>query len=69
MSPPRRAIVSQAVPTASKVVAEKRIAGKTFKLEGGGSVMAPGAGDALVLSYYKPAKAVTVARAEHAGRL
>jgi hypothetical protein len=62
-----RAIVSQGVPTASKVVAEKRVPGKSFQIAGGGAG-AGGTGDALTLSYYKQSSATTVARAEHAGR-
>lgn len=62
-----RSIVGQAVPTAPRVVAEKRLAGKSFKLAGGAAAASGGAGDALVLSYYKQASASAVAKAEHAG--
>jgi mono/diheme cytochrome c family protein len=61
-----RTIIGQTIPPASKVVAEKRIPGKNFKLAGDAKP-GPGMGDSLVLSYYKAAGASTVARADHAG--
>ncbi len=61
-----RAIVGQAVPMAPKVVAEKRLPGRSFRLAGS-AAPARGAGDSLTLSYYKPATGSLVTRAEHAG--
>jgi mono/diheme cytochrome c family protein len=60
-----KAIVLQAVPTGSKVVAEKRVAGRRFRAadETGGGDDGP-----LSLSYYKPATVLNTVQAEHAGR-
>ena len=57
-----RSVVSQAVPTTSAVVAEKRIAGRRFRERGGEGGEGP-----LALSYYKPATAADEFRAEHSG--
>ncbi len=58
-----RSIVSQCVPMASTVVAEKRVAGQRFRGAGGDNGDGP-----LSLSYYKPAIVASAFRAEHAGR-
>src|SRR5262249_6023106 len=57
-----RAIVSQAVPTAPTVVAERRIAGQGFRGAAGASGEGPPS-----LSYYQPATVSSTFRAEHAG--
>ena len=48
-----KAIVSRAVPTVSKVVAQRAIPAQAFRVEGGGK----GASGPLSLSYYEPATA------------
>ena len=62
-----RAIVGQAIPSAPKVVAEKRLNGRSFHLAGEAAASS-GTGDSLVLSYYKPASASAVSKAVYAGR-
>jgi hypothetical protein len=58
-----RSIVPRAVPMASAVVAEKRIAGRRFQSADGDSADGP-----LSLSYYKQATVSNTFPAEHAGR-
>jgi mono/diheme cytochrome c family protein len=55
-----RTIVSQAVPTAARVPAERRLAGRLFDPAGGDGP--------LSLSYYKLATATHTHKVEHAGR-
>ena len=62
-----RAIVDQAVPKAPRVVAEKRIAGKIFERTEGKAPAGVNGGESLVLSYYQPGRAQTIAKLEHAG--
>ncbi len=62
-----RSIIAQAVPVAPKVVAEKRIAGKTFERDEGKAPAGVNGGESLVLSYYQPGRAHTVAKMEHSG--
>ncbi len=69
-----KAIVSQSVPTTSRIVAEKLIPGRRFRSTGGGAGASPASAKAgrndgaLSLSYYEPATVSTVFKAEHAGR-
>ncbi|MGO9470636.1 MAG: DUF1592 domain-containing protein [Isosphaeraceae bacterium] len=67
-----KSVVSQSVPTTSRIVAEKLIPGRRFRTAGGGAPPATakaGRSDgALSLSYYEPAAVSTVFKAEHAGR-
>ncbi len=62
-----RTIVSAAVPTSPRVVAEKTVGGRQFHPPG-----TPAAADRddgpLTLSYYQPAKVSTQVRVEHPGR-
>lgn len=60
-----RAVVAKAVPTVSRVVAEKRVPGRQFVPATG--TAAPGEGP-LPLSYYKKAQVSHKFDAEHAGR-
>jgi hypothetical protein len=64
-----RVIVSQAVPTTSRMVAEKVIPGRRFRGAGTPVPAKGGRNDgALSLSYYEPATVSTVVSAESAGR-
>ncbi len=58
------AIISRAVPSVPKVMAEQLIPGKSFKKDPGGQ---SGSGPAS-LSYYEPATASATAKVEHDGR-
>lgn len=60
-----KAIVSQGVPTASKAVAEKQVAGRRFRAPGEAG---EGGDGPLSLSYYKSASVSHAFRAEYAGR-
>jgi mono/diheme cytochrome c family protein len=62
-----RAVVAQAVPTSSAVVAEQRLPGRRFRAAGEAPAAEAGDGP-LPLSYYKPATVTAAARAAHAGR-
>jgi mono/diheme cytochrome c family protein len=62
-----RAVVARAVPSAPRVVAEKRIAGKSFERSEGKAPAGVNGGEALVLSYYQTGRAAAVAKMEHAG--
>jgi hypothetical protein len=61
-----RAIVAQAVPTGSRVVAEKTIAGGRFR--SAADAAEQGGEGPLSLSYYTPATVSSTFQAEHAGR-
>jgi hypothetical protein len=64
-----KTVVSQAVPTTSRVIAEKVIPGRRF--QGGGAVVPARGGrndGSLSLSYYAPATVTTAINSEHAGR-
>lgn len=61
-----RTIVSQAVPSAPKVVAEKKIPGQRFHPPDKVAANSTGEGP-INLSYYKPAVVTNSFRAEHAG--
>ena len=61
-----KAVVSAAVPTSSKTVAEQTIAGRKFHGEGTATTTGPGDG-VLSLSYYQPATVSSPVRVEHPG--
>ena len=66
-----QSIISQAVPTASKVVAEREISGASFLREGAGVATEKAsdlkASDFRVLSYYEPATVSHTLQIEHPG--
>ena len=62
-----KSIVTQAVPTASEVVVETKIAGQRFHSPNGVDLKKESHG-AISLSYYQPALATSTFHAEHPGR-
>ena len=57
-------IISRAVPTVPKVVAEQAIPGGSFRKQGSGTVE----GAPISLSYYEPSSASTTVQVEHDGK-
>ena len=62
-----RSIVSEAVPTAARVMPESIVNGRTFRREPDGPSSRGGSGS-LSLSYYEPAEVSATVQAEHDGR-